>query len=306
VRSGFGPRFVVEALFLVAVATVAALAQFRTEAIILVMVLAWILVAAVEWTLARPRFRRRDDEDVGEVDGDAQHVRVLPTDPEPTAQPVIERRAEPTPEPDLDAPPVPEPVPPVDTAPAEPTPAVELPASAEPPAAPDEANSGATDDAHAAAPEATAPQAQIEPERDQRIGEEQERTAGNERVGSGEPGAEHDAESEQEGSQEPAPEPQREPTPLAVVPDLERPPEPEPEPRDERVVALPLTQTPREWNLWELDRLARARAGVDAQRDEEWSYLLMYLREFASTEGTLPVDFDPLVRESFGELLETR
>ncbi|MGE5689241.1 MAG: hypothetical protein ACM33B_01665, partial [Pseudomonadota bacterium] len=61
---------------------------------------------------------------------------------------------------------------------------------------------------------------------------------------------------------------------------------------------------PREWNLWELERRARDLAGADPARDEEWGYLLMYLREFANPEGTLPRDFDGLVRESFGDLLQ--
>jgi hypothetical protein len=30
----------------------------------------------------------------------------------------------------------------------------------------------------------------------------------------------------------------------------------------------------------------------------------MYLREFAATDGALPVEFDPLVRESFADLVE--
>jgi hypothetical protein len=55
--------------------------------------------------------------------------------------------------------------------------------------------------------------------------------------------------------------------------------------------------------VWELDRLVRASAGGDVARDEERAWLLVYLREFASPEGTLPSDFDGLVRESFGELL---
>ena len=39
------------------------------------------------------------------------------------------------------------------------------------------------------------------------------------------------------------------------------------------------------------------------QRDEEWAYLLVYLREFATPDGFLPTDFDALVRESFPELI---
>jgi hypothetical protein len=68
-------------------------------------------------------------------------------------------------------------------------------------------------------------------------------------------------------------------------------------------VALPLSYATREWNLWELERRARERAGLDPLRDQEWSFLLMYLREFADADGILPPDFDPLVRESFAELI---
>ncbi len=38
-------------------------------------------------------------------------------------------------------------------------------------------------------------------------------------------------------------------------------------------------------------------------RQEEWSALLIHLREFANADGDLPVEFDSLVRESFGGLL---
>ena len=34
--------------------------------------------------------------------------------------------------------------------------------------------------------------------------------------------------------------------------------------------------------------------------------MLLHLRPFASAEGILPVSFDDLVRESFGELLAAR
>ena len=76
----------------------------------------------------------------------------------------------------------------------------------------------------------------------------------------------------------------------------------EPEP----VAALPLPVQAQEWNLWELERLTRERGGDDPVRDYEWSYLVVYLREFARPDGTLPAEFDDLVRESFGELLATR
>ena len=92
------------------------------------------------------------------------------------------------------------------------------------------------------------------------------------------------------------------PEPVAPLP----PPEPEPPPpaaEEEPVVAPPAPAEPREWNLWELDRVAREAAGADVARDEERSFLLMYLREFADPDGMLPVTFDLLVRETFGDVL---
>jgi hypothetical protein len=64
----------------------------------------------------------------------------------------------------------------------------------------------------------------------------------------------------------------------------------------------PETQGRRSWNLWELDRLARALNG-DA-RAEERRLLLLHLRDFADSSGQLPVEFDPLVRDVFGPRLE--
>ena len=97
---------------------------------------------------------------------------------------------------------------------------------------------------------------------------------------------------------------------VAVVPPPAPEPEPEPEPTprqelEPEVVSLASRRVgPREWNLWELERIARDRAGDDVVRDEERTYLLMYLREFASPEGVLPADFDGVVRESFGDVLD--
>jgi hypothetical protein len=69
---------------------------------------------------------------------------------------------------------------------------------------------------------------------------------------------------------------------------------PEPEP--------PAATTPREWNIWELQRAVRT--SEDQGRQEEWSALFIHLREFANAEGNLPVEFDELVRESFAGVLE--
>ena len=105
-----------------------------------------------------------------------------------------------------------------------------------------------------------------------------------------EPGVEHEPAAE--------PEPQRAPVQLVEAP----PPEPEPVPTPSPVVALP-RRGDAGWNLWDLERRARERAGEDAWRDEEWAALFVYLREYASPDGMLPAEFDDLVRESFAELL---
>ncbi len=115
-------------------------------------------------------------------------------------------------------------------------------------------------------------------------------------------------EPESERERAPAPAPSLEPSRIAAVPSL--PPEPEPEPEPEpvpaRVVAfIPANEGPREWNLWELERAARDHATDDVVRNEERSYLLMYLREFAGPDGILPTDFDGLVRDAFGDVLHT-
>jgi outer membrane biosynthesis protein TonB len=111
---------------------------------------------------------------------------------------------------------------------------------------------------------------------------------------------------------EPEPVPSPEPSRIAAVPSPppESEPEPEPEPLPEpvpaRVVAfIPANEGPREWNLWELERAARDHATDDVVRNEERSYLLMYLREFAGPNGILPADFDGLVRDAFGDVLHT-
>ena len=116
----------------------------------------------------------------------------------------------------------------------------------------------------------------------------------------------------EEPESEPESEPvaKRQPPRITAVPAPPPEPEaaPEPEPVEEPVPAvayLPLGDTPREWNLWELERAARDHATDDVARNEERSYLLMYLREFAGPDGVLPSDFDGLVRDAFGDVLHS-
>jgi outer membrane biosynthesis protein TonB len=115
---------------------------------------------------------------------------------------------------------------------------------------------------------------------------------------------------------EPEAQPEPEPEPVVVRPEPVKapeqpkiaaappPPEPEPAPPAEPEVRyLPVNDEPREWNLWELERLARDNVIDDVAKNEERAYLLMYLREFAGPDGTLPADFDGLVRDAFGDLV---
>jgi hypothetical protein len=75
------------------------------------------------------------------------------------------------------------------------------------------------------------------------------------------------------------------------------------EPPPEPPAGVP--RVPRAWNLWDLERSVRETVGADTARGEERSFLLMYLREFADAGGVLPAEFDPLVRETFGDLVES-
>lgn len=86
-----------------------------------------------------------------------------------------------------------------------------------------------------------------------------------------------------------APDPSPSPEPILIRPKFEEP------------EAVP--DAPREWNLWELERLARDHTTDDLAKNEERAYLLIYLREFAGPDGNLPADFDGLVRDAFGDLV---
>lgn len=112
------------------------------------------------------------------------------------------------------------------------------------------------------------------------------------------------------------PEPQPPPGPAVTkrpleIPGLDvPPPQPAPpqrprflRPRQPAAPPPPPPPQPKEWNLWDLERRAREQAG-NALRDEEWSALFTHLRVFATADGMLPKEFDELVRESFGELIE--
>jgi len=127
---------------------------------------------------------------------------------------------------------------------------------------------------------------------------------------SAEPAVEPDREPAPEPQPEPEPAPQPEPEPepepvLVAAPPPPPEPEPETEPEPEpapAVVPLVLRDTtPRTWNIWDLERLAGKMNGDAAA--EERTLLLVNLREFANASGDLPVEFDALVRDAFGDVL---
>jgi hypothetical protein len=114
----------------------------------------------------------------------------------------------------------------------------------------------------------------------------------------------------------PAPEPEEPAEPLrrprrmrlrpvpSPRPELQPEPAP-PQPAEASVVALrPRTFEPRQWNLWDLERIAREQRTNHPERRDEWAYLFLNLRQFAHADGSLPTEFDGLVRESFEGLLE--
>jgi outer membrane biosynthesis protein TonB len=116
----------------------------------------------------------------------------------------------------------------------------------------------------------------------------------------------------------PPPQPAPERPPLRPVPSPPPPPLPPAPPPAARRPARPQAPTgvvdlrtratvqPRHWNLWDLERLARDELHGDPLRFEALSYLFVHLRQFATPDGSLPTEFDGLVRESFGDLLEQR
>jgi hypothetical protein len=253
-RGGLGPRFLIEAGFLIAVAVAAGLARLDAIWIIVVMAGAWLLMAAVEWGISH--LRRRP----------AAEPMAAPTEP-------LEQRREP---------PAVRPLTPA------PEPATVVAAPAHVPAP-------------APVPQPVAERSEPEPE----------------------PAPAPDVTPGPSPEPDPEPDAPAEPAPAETEPDRPRvaavAPLPEPEPIPEPPVAEPavaaeethvLAFTPRSlgvpqrWNLWELERIAREQSGGDAIRDEERSFLLMYLRDFADADGVLPTSFDGVVREAFGDVLD--
>jgi outer membrane biosynthesis protein TonB len=246
-----GPRFLIEAAFLVAVAVGAGFARLGALTIILVMAGAWLLVASVEWMISRAKVRAAGPEAMAAPAAPLEEAR----------QPPAVRTVEPAPEPTLAGSPAPSPV----AERGEPEPA----SAPEPEVSP----------APTPTPEPEIPEIPAEP-------------------------APPETPPEQPRVAVVAAVPQPEPEPVQPQPPAPAPAAP-PEPEPTVVAFTPRSLgVPRQWNLWELERIARDQSGTDTERDEERSFLLMYLREFADADGVLPTSFDAIVRESFGDVLD--
>ena len=264
-------RLLALAGFLLTVALALWLAEVRPLFVVIVMALAFGVAWAIEWFSWRQEVPRDVVVEAGAPAEAKGGVTVLPPVGEPVAEPPAPVPAEVAPpsalEPVVEAEPTvePKPEPRVEVpAPVVVTPSPELPPAVEPPAR---------------EPEPVATPAPPPPP-----------------------------------APEPTPPPQR--PPLRPVPPP--PPEPAPPPplqpaaepvrpaASSDVVDLRMRATtqPRRWNLWDLERRARDEVPRDPIRYEEWSYLFVHLRQFATPDGSLPTEFDGLVRESFGELLE--
>jgi len=85
--------------------------------------------------------------------------------------------------------------------------------------------------------------------------------------------------------------------PKPEIPVTPTPPPPEPKPVAPRLGG---------WNINELDTLVTANGDAHPEQVKEWHAYLFFLRDHASVDGDLPGQFDSLVEEVFGALLEPR
>jgi hypothetical protein len=93
-------------------------------------------------------------------------------------------------------------------------------------------------------------------------------------------------EAERELAERPAPPPEPVPAPAAL-----------PQPASGEV------DGEGAYNLLALERLVEERGGEFPDRVEEWTSYLFFLREYASSDGTVPASFDWLIQDTFSELV---
>jgi hypothetical protein len=89
-------------------------------------------------------------------------------------------------------------------------------------------------------------------------------------------------------------------------PQPEPEPEPEPEPlsQPEGEVGPALPTQAGTWNLLGLQKAVDAYTAATPEQAESWQTYLYFLRQHASSDGSLPRSFDPLISDVFGDALE--
>ncbi len=271
-------RLLALAGFLLTVALALWLAELRPLFVVIVMAIALLLAWAVEWLSWRQELVHPVAQVVETEADDAEVVPVAFDEPLEEPEPVVvaavsEEAAEPVvapvepPAPEQE--PEPEPIPVAEVPPA-PAPEPPAPAPPAPVVVPDEPTPAPPPERIRSAPEPPreepAPRPPLRPV--------------------------------------PPPAPVEPPAPAAPPPPV-REPAPAAATRSDVIdLRMRATAQPRRWNLWDLETRAREHAQHDPDRQEEWSYLFVHLRQFATPDGSLPTEFDGLIRESFGDLLE--
>jgi hypothetical protein len=105
------------------------------------------------------------------------------------------------------------------------------------------------------------------------------------------------AKQERELEERPAPPPPPPPPPEPV-------PAPEPEPVAPPEPAPGRITRAGAWNVDDLERAVARQSNASAEQAEEWSTYLFFLREHASSDGALPPQFDGLVEDVFGSVVD--
>jgi len=93
---------------------------------------------------------------------------------------------------------------------------------------------------------------------------------------------------------------------LETLASAQSPPPPTPEPvSPPKAEAEPAVPTRAgTWNLYGLQRAVDAYASATPEQAENWETYLYFLREHASSDGSLPRSLDPLITDVFGDALE--
>jgi capsular polysaccharide biosynthesis protein len=90
--------------------------------------------------------------------------------------------------------------------------------------------------------------------------------------------------------------------PIRPVPQPQPQPESEPEPELPPAAVVSITGHPA-GNVLALERLVEQRAAEFPDRAEEWRYYVVYLRDFAGPDGSLPDSLASLIADVFADLL---